>query len=136
MLGVNEIKSHEHISTEDVLALCEGMLSDMETDEYKLMRREDPDRYFRKLKKTYKRLNDRLPGIFNVLVQYGRQTPDGFGTVERIRGMLEKRDAMDAGTLTREDADKDVDYEYAHAYVRPAIGKERFDSIVKPPEDR
>ena len=35
-----------------------------------------------------------------------------------------------------EDEDKAVDYEYAHLYVRPAIGADRFDSIVKPPSER
>lgn len=136
MLGVNEIRSDEEIPTDQVLALCESLLGRMEDPEMARVRRRDPEGYFRTLKTQFSRLNDRYPGIFNMLVQYGRRTRDGMEIVPQIRQMLAYRDQLNEGTITRERADQLVDYEYAQRYVRPVIGADRFDTIVKHPDER
>jgi hypothetical protein len=145
MLGVNEIKSAEEIPTDTVIGLCEGLLTRMEEADMRRMVRTDKDRYYRTLKTQFKRLDDRYPGIFNMLIQYGRRNPQGLEIMPQIEKMLRQRDAIFSRMkqnpeMSREDAGKDedkaVDYTYAQRYVRPAIGAERFDSIVKPPEER
>lgn len=142
MLGVNEIKSTEEIPTETVIGLCEGLLTRMEEGDMRRLLRTDKDRYYRTLKTQFKRLDGRYPGIFNMLIQYGRTNPQGMEIMPQITMMLKQRDAIFARMnqnpeMSREDAglqeDKDVDYTYAHRYVRPAIGADRFDNIVKAP---
>lgn len=134
MLGLNEIKSEVDLSSEKIVALCESLLERMADSEMRRWRTTDHDRYFRTLKTQFSELNDRYPGIFNVLVQYGRKTPDGFPTLDRIKEMLRMNDALKAGTLDREKADKEIDYKYAYQYVRPVVPN--FDNIVKPPSER
>ena len=129
MLGVNEIKSTEEIPTDIVVALCESLIVTMEQPDMRRLRRSDPDAYMRTLKTQYKRLTDRYPGIFNVLLQYGAEV------MPRIKKMLGFRDNIASGAIERDVADKVVDYELAHQYVRPAIGADRFDSIVSEPEE-
>ena len=142
MLGVNEIKTHEELSTDTIIALCESLLTTMEEADMRRLKQTDTDRYYRTLKTQFKRLDDRYPGIFNVLIQYGRKNPQGHDVMEQIIMMLRKRDSIfqrmkQNPEMTREVAgeqeDKAVDYTYAQRYVRPAIGADRFDSIVKDP---
>jgi len=109
------------------------MIERMEDTELRRYRNSDNDRYLRTLKTEFKALNDRYPAIFNILLQYGRKTPDGFDTLERITKMLQKFDEMSTGRKTQEQAEKELDYEYSYQYVRPAVGAEKFDEIVKPP---
>ena len=134
MLGLNEIKSEVDLPSVKIIALCESLLEKMADTEMRRFRTTDHDRYFRTLKSQFSELNDRYPGIFNVLVQYGKKTPDGFQTMDRIREMLRMNDEMKGGTLEREEADKEIDYKYAYQYVRPAVPN--FDNIVKPPSER
>lgn len=54
----------------------------------------------------------------------------------RIKEMIGYRDQIVAGEIDRDKADKEIDYKYAYEFVRPAIGTERFDTIVKPPNER
>jgi hypothetical protein len=136
MLGVNEIKSDEEIPSSTIIALCEGLLCKMEEPDIRRLRNADPDRYFRSLQTQFKRLNDRYPGIFNLLTQYGRKTPQGADIMARIKEMIGYRDQIVAGEINRDKADKEIDYKYAYEFVRPAIGNERFDTIVKPPNER
>lgn len=131
MMGVNEIRSEEEIPAGTIVALCDSLLAKTEEHEMRRMRQTDPDRYYRTLKTQFKRLDDRYPGIFNMLVEYGRKTPQGADIMQRIKQMIGYRDRIVAGE-EREQFDKAVDYQYAHEFVRPAIGAERFDSIVKP----
>jgi hypothetical protein len=133
MMGLNEIKSNVNLSTDKIIALCESLLERMEDPELRRYRTSDADRYLRTLKTQFKELNDRYPGIFNVLLEFGRRTPDGFDTMTRISGMLRMRDQIDAGQKTQDQAEKEVDYEYANVYVRPAVGSEAFDRIVPKP---
>jgi len=144
MLGVNEVRSNEEISTETVIGLCEGLLIRMEEPDMRRMLRTDKDRYYRTLKTQFKRLDDRYPGIFNMLIQYGRKNPQGLDIMDQITKMLRQRDMIFARMranpeMSREEAgekeDKQVDYTYAHRYVRPAIGADRFDSIVQNPDE-
>ena len=143
MLGVNEIRSNEDIPTEIVLGLCEGLLMRMEQPDMRRLLTTDKDRYYRSLKTQFKVLDDRYPGIFNMLIQYGRKNPQGLDIMEQISKMLRQRDTIFARMkknpeLSREEAgeseDKNVDYTYAHRYVRPALGADKFDSIVQKPE--
>lgn len=145
MLGVNEIKSNEEIPTSVVISLCEGLMCRIEEPDMRRLLRTDNDRYYRTLKTQFKRLDDRYPGLFNMIIQYGRKSPQGLEIMPQIIEMLEQRDAIFVKMklnpeMSREDAgreeDKSVDYTYAQRYVRPAIGAERFDSIVKPPDER
>lgn len=144
MLGVNQINSTEDIPTETVIALCEGLLTRMEEPDMRRLLRTDTDRYFRTLKTQFKQLDDRYPGIFNMLIQYGRKNPQGLEIMPQITKMLRQRDAIFSKMkqnpeMSREEAgkeeDKAVDYTYAQRYVRPAIGEERFDSIVENPQN-
>ena len=136
MLGVNEIKSDEEIPSDVIVALCDSLLVTMEEPDMRRLRRTSPDEYMRTLKMQYKRLDDRYPGIFNVLVQYGAEMPDGTQVMAMIKKMLGYRDNIASGAIQRDTADKAVDYELAHKYVRPAIGEDRFDSIVSDPEKK
>ncbi len=131
MLGVNEIKSEEEIPAETIVALCESLLTRTEDPEMKRKKHSDPDSYYMTLKTQFKRLDDRYPGIFNMLIQYGRRTPQGLDIMSRIKEMIGYRDRIKAGE-NRDVFDKAIDYKYAYDFVRPAIGTERFDSIVKP----
>ena len=136
MLGVNEIKSDEEIPSATIIALCEGLLCKMDEPDIRRLRNADPDRYFRSLQTQFKRLNDRYPGIFNLLTQYGRKTPQGADVMARIKEMIGYRDQIVTGQIDRDKADKEIDYKYAYEFVRPAIGTDRFDTIVKPPNER
>ena len=142
MIGVNELKSSDTIPTETIIALCDGLLAKREEPDMRRLLRTDKDRYYRTFKTQFKRLDDRYPQIFMSFLQYGRTLPDGVDLYAAITDMLYKRDSIFAKMendpeLTREEAgdveDRDVDYVYARQYVRPAIGADRFDSIVKPP---
>lgn len=145
MLGVNEVRSNEDIPTNTVIALCEGLLSRMEEPDMRRMVKTDKDRYYRSLKTQFKRLDDRYPGIFHMLIQYGRINPQGLDIMEQITTMLRQRDAIFAKMkqnpeLSREDAgaqeDKAVYDTYDYRYVRPAFGEERFDNIMKNAGDK
>jgi hypothetical protein len=131
MMGVNEIRSDEEIPAHIIVALCDGLLVKMEEPDMRRMRQQNPDEYYRTLKTQFKRLDDRYPGVFNMLVEYGRKTPQNVDIMARIKTMIGYRDRIKAGE-DREQFDKVVDYQYAYEFVRPAIGNERFDSIVKP----
>ena len=133
MLGLNEIKSTENLSSNKIFALCESMVERMDDPELKRFRANDSDRYLRTLKTQFKALDDRYPSIFNVLLEYGRRTPDGFDTLARIKQMLNLHDKVQSGETTKDNAEKALDYEYSYQYVRPVIGAEKFDEIVKPP---
>lgn len=135
MQGVNEIRSNEEIPADIIVALCEGLLCKIEEPEMKRKRQTDPDLYYRSLKTQFKRLDDRYPGIFNMLVEYGRKTPQGHDIMTRIKQMIGFRDRIQSGE-DREQFDKTIDYKYAHEFVRPAIGADRFDTIVKSPEEQ
>ena len=130
---VNEIKSEENLSSPQIIALCESLLSRMEHPEVKQLRHTDSDRYYRSLKTQFKQLDDRYPGIFNMLTQYGRQAPGGIDTMAKLRSMLGVYDARQSGEITDEEADKAVDYDLAKKFVRPALGDSVFDNIVKDP---
>jgi hypothetical protein len=134
MLGVNEIKSSEEIPTATIVALCEGLLCKMEEPDIRRLRNTDPDRYYQSLQTQFKRLNDRYPGIFNMLTRYGRKTPQGIDIMARIKEMIGYRDQIVSGTISREKADKEIDYKYAYEFVRPVVPN--FDNIVKPPNER
>lgn len=138
MLGVNEVKNWEDLSTDTVLGLCESMLARREEADMKRMMRTDQDCYFRTMKTQFNQLDDRYPGIFNMLLQYGRTAPGGLDIMSKISDMLRKRDLifdkMKQG-MDREDAgaqeDKQVDYDLAATYLRGKImSDEQFDSIV------
>lgn len=135
-MSPNEIKSSENIDSKSIVALCEGLLAKMDEPEMRRLRKNDADRYLRTLKTQFKRLEDRYPGMFNMLIEYGRKTPSGEDVMARIKQLIGFRDAVDAGTITKDKADEEIDYQYAHEFVRPAIGADKFDSIVKPPSER
>ncbi len=136
MMSPHEIKSTTNLSTDAIVALCEGMLTRMDDPEMRRMRRGDQDRYLRVIKTQFKPLEDRYPGMFHLLMEYGRNTPSGEDTLTRIKEMLGYRDAIDTGTISKEKADERIDYKYAREFIRPAIGAAEFDAIVKPPEQR
>ena len=150
MLGVNEIKHWETISTPVVVALCESLMAKLEESDIRRLRSADPDRYYRSLKTQFKELDDRYPGIFNLIIQYGRCTPPipgepkGVDIIFKVRDMLQKRDAINAKMaqgMCREDAgkkeDMEVDYVEAKRFIRgKVIPADQFDEIVKPPDQR
>lgn len=140
MLGLNEIKSEVNLPSDKIIALCESMLERMDDSEMRRLRNNDGDAYVRILKTQFKELNDRYPGIFNVLLEFGRRTPDGFVTMDRISRMLRQFDAVQSGTKTKDQAEKEIDYEYSAVYVKPIVdklaettGAGTFDDIVKAP---
>lgn len=135
-MSPHEIKSTENLDSATIVALCEGMLTKMEEPEMRRMRRADQDRYLRTLKTQFKRLEDRYPGMFNLIMEYGRTTPTGDNVMARIKQMIGFRDAIDTGAITKDKADEEIDYEYARKFIRPAIGPAQFDAIVKPPAER
>lgn len=137
MLGVNEIRSKEDLDTPTVIGLCESLLARREDAEMRRMQRTDPDRFHRTLKTQFAQLDDRYPGIFNLLLQYGRRTPaipgepNGTDAMEKIRDMLAKRDAVNARMAAMDpdreywerrmeagkDEDKAVDAEEANRFI-------------------
>jgi hypothetical protein len=131
---INDVRSDAPIESVKVIEWCESMLTRM--DELKPFRKDDPDRFLRTIKTEYKDLDDRLPSVFRILLEYGRKTPDGFDTLDRITRMLQKFDEMTSGRKTKEQAEKELDYEYSYQYVRPVIGASKFDEIVKPPTSK
>lgn len=142
MLGLNEIKSEVNLPSEKIIALCESMLERMDDNEMRRLRNTDGDGYLRSVRGQFKELNDRYPSIFNVLLEFGRRTPDGFSTMDRITRMLRQFDAVQAQQKTKDQAEKELDYEYAQVYVKPVVDKlaentgvGRFDDIVKDPRN-
>lgn len=142
MLGLNEIKSEVNLPSEKIIALCESMLERMDDAEMRRLRNTDGDAYLRSVRGQFKELNDRYPSIFNVLLEFGRRTPDGFSTMDRITRMLRQFDAVQAQQKTKDQAEKELDYEYAQVYVKPVVDKlaentgvGRFDDIVKDPRN-
>lgn len=101
-MGVNEIRSQEDLDTPTVIALCESLLARREDAEMRRMQRQDPDRFHRMLKTQFAQLDDRYPGIFNMLIQYGRRTPsipgepNGVDIMEKLKQMLVQRDTVKA----------------------------------------
>jgi hypothetical protein len=131
--GLNPVKSQVNLSPEKIIALCESLLERMDDTELRRIRTTDPDRYSRTLKKQFSELDDRYPSIFNALMEFGRRTPDGYDTMARIRSMLGLYSAVQSGQKTNEQAEKELDYEYSSIYVKPVVGAQEFDRIVKPP---
>jgi hypothetical protein len=129
----NEIKSTVDLPKPKIIALCESMLSRMEDNDLRRIRNSDPDRFFNILSQQFTELKDRYPGIFNVLVLYGRKTPDGFDTLARIKRILQLHDTVVSGEKTEDEAHVELDYEYSYKYVRPALGAAEFDRIVPVP---
>lgn len=135
MIGVNPINSTEEIPSDVIIGLCDGLLTKMEEPAMRRMRNADTDQYYRSLKTQFKRLDDRYPGIFLMLTQYGRQLPQGGDPMDRIKEMLQLRDKIHAGE-DRLPIDKVVDYKYAKEFVSKVLPPGKFDEIVKPPEER
>ena len=136
MLGLNEIKSEVNLSTTTIFALCESMVARIEEADMRRLKATDQDRYLRSLKAQFKQLDDRYPAIFNILLEYGRRTPDGFNTLDRIKKMLQAYDVWQAADEEKKkQVEVAMEYPYAEAYVRPAVGPAIFDPIVKKPDE-
>lgn len=139
MLGVNEILSKEEIPTPTIIALCESMLSKMEEPEMRRLKKTDTDRYYRTLKTQFQRLDHRYPGIFNKLVEYGRTDGEGRDIMAQLTTILQQRDAifakMKGDWSKREEVgaaeDKAFHSVYDGRYVRPVVGEQLYDNIMK-----
>lgn len=137
MLGLNEIKSEENLPPQKIYALCESMVAKIEESEMRRLKHFNEDRYLRTLKTQFKELDDRYPGIFNVILSYGRTTPDGYDTLERIKKMLQMYEiwAETEDEEEKKQVEVVMEYPYAETYVKAAVGAHVFDKAVKPVDE-
>lgn len=108
----NEIKSNENLDGETIMGLVYEMQEAIKERAMVQMKLRNADEYIAHMQERFKKLNDRYPGIFQMII-----TREGDIDINRLKWMLDMVDNIHSGHIEKDVADKQVGAHLFNTYV-------------------
>jgi len=115
-MSTNEIKSYDNLDKTTILQLVSDMQLAIKEPEMVELKNNDKGQYIRHMRERFIRLNDRYPGIFNMVL-----TNEDKMDMRRLTMMLNLLETRERGEISNYDADVRVGQDTFNEFVSPVI---------------